>query len=83
MVGRSAGAVVRAGQVLAGLDQDSGEPVALGGEHVGLDVIAHRRSRPEARLAAAPRELRVPLRAPVPPLPPWQVSRGGLPWVGF
>src|SRR6266496_3939729 len=41
MVGCAAGTTVSAGQVLARFDQCPGEPVALGGEHVGFDVIAH------------------------------------------
>ena len=41
MVGGTAGAAVGAGEVLAGLDQCPGQPLALGGEHVGFDVIAH------------------------------------------
>ena len=39
MVGGAAGGAVRAGEVLAGLDQYPGESLALGGEHVGLDVV--------------------------------------------
>jgi len=41
VVGCAVGVVVGAGQVLARLDQDPGDPLALGGEHVGLDVITH------------------------------------------
>src|SRR5690348_6790217 len=40
--GRGAsGGLVRAREVLAGLDQHPDEPLALGGEHIGFDVIAH------------------------------------------
>ena len=39
MVGGAGSGLVRAREVLAGLDQHPGEPLALGGEHIGFDVV--------------------------------------------
>lgn len=44
MVGGAAGGAVRAGKVLAGLGHYPGESLAPGGEHIGLDVVAHHPS---------------------------------------
>jgi len=41
VVGYAVGGAVGAGQVLAGFDQDPGEPAPLGSQHVGFDVVAH------------------------------------------
>src|SRR5215472_15644491 len=46
VVGRAAGIAAGAWQVLAGLDKDPGKSLALGGEHIGLDVVTdHQRAR--------------------------------------
>src|SRR5690349_24429111 len=41
VVGRAAGLAVGTWQVFAGLDQNAGESLPLGGEDVGLDVVTH------------------------------------------
>ena len=55
MVGGAGGGAVRAREVLAGLDQHPGEPLALSGEHVGFDVIARHHGAGRAGAKAGQR----------------------------